>query len=112
MYLGYNPMLVALIAPAIAFSTMNDSLPPYYYQGNPSALVVKTVDNTNSPEACGVAPKGWRIQACHVKTDEGVSVITSPNPCRFPEAQNPATYAHLMCHEFGHANGWNSDHNN
>jgi antirestriction protein ArdC len=30
-----------------------------------------------------------------------------PNPCAFPDSD---AYAHLLCHELGHANGWPPTH--
>lgn len=95
----------------IALSSMNDSLPPVNYQNNAQPTVVITVDDTNTKENCGVAPKGWRILACEF-SEKKVPIIIAPNPCTFPEAADENSYAHLMCHEFGHVNGWNADHNN
>jgi hypothetical protein len=98
---------------ALAASTYNNDLPPVKYQVNPPVSVIIIVDNTNSKDTCGVAEKGWRLMACEGAGQNGVPVLTMPNPCTYPEAQkDPFSYAHLLCHEFGHANGWNSAHNN
>lgn len=97
---------------ALALSSYNNDLPPVKFQGNPPPAVVLIVDNTNSPETCGVAAPGWVIRACEKPAKHGVPVVTMPNPCTFPEAADIMSYAHLLCHEFGHANGWNSDHDN
>lgn len=99
------------LIPLLALATANDSLPPYYYQGNAQPTIVLTVDDPNTKEACGVAAPGWRLLACEFDKDKAHFIIM-PNPCRFPEAQSEGSYAHLMCHEMGHANGWNADHNN
>lgn len=97
---------------ALAASYNND-LPPIKYQVNPKASVIVIVDNTNSKEACGVAEPGWRLMACTMMTDKGVPVLLMPNPCLYPEAVSDIhSYAHLLCHEFGHVNGWNTEHNN
>jgi hypothetical protein len=101
-----------LIASTVALGTANDDLPPTYFQGNAPPSVVITVDNTNTKENCGVAQKGWRILACEFTGKNNTPIIIMPNPCRYPEAKDENSYAHLMCHEFGHANGWNSDHDN
>jgi hypothetical protein len=91
----------------------SNSLPPLKYQGNPPPAVIIVVDNTNSKDACGVAEKGWRLMACEGSGPNGVPVLIMPNPCIYPEAwKDPYSYAHLLCHEFGHANGWNAKHDN
>jgi hypothetical protein len=92
--------------------TYNNDLPPVKYQDNPPPSVVIIVDKTNSEKACGVASEGWTLVACEWKTKEGVPVIMIDNPCKYPEAKDVYTFAHRMCHEFGHANGWNAKHNN
>jgi hypothetical protein len=102
-----------VFATLLALSSLSNALPPTKYQGNPPPVVVVIVDDTNSKDTCGVAPAGWRLMACEFETKKGVPVILMPNPCTYPEAQkDPFSYAHLLCHEFGHTNGWNSDHNN
>jgi hypothetical protein len=105
-------MLTLLIASVVSFGLANDDLPPTYFQGNAPPTVVITVDNTNTKANCGIAPKGWRILACEFNGKGDVPVILMPNPCRYPEAKDDNSYAHLMCHEFGHANGWNDTHDN
>lgn len=84
----------------------NSDLPPPEYQGiaKPSVLVI--VADTNHDTPCGVAPPGFRTMGCHIR-DGGVSIIFTANPCLYPEAAlDKTSYAHLMCHELGHANGW------
>ena len=29
-----------------------------------------------------------------------------PNPCLYPEEKDVDSYAHLLCHEKAHVNGW------
>lgn len=105
-------MIPVMLAALIAGATYDDSLPPLKYQGNPPASVMIIVDDTNTKETCGVAQPGWRLLACEFDTKEGVPVIMMPNPCNYPEAVDENSYAHLLCHEFGHANGWNATHDN
>lgn len=96
----------------VAAPLYNNDLPPEKYQGNAPASVLIIVDNPNSNTSCGVAKPGWFFQGCEETTEKGVPVITTANPCSYPEVKDPDSYAHLMCHEFGHANGWNSTHDN
>jgi hypothetical protein len=95
---------------AVALSVTNDALPPVKYQGNTAAIVV-TIDNPNSKNTCGVAPEGYVTLACAFKK-KGAPIVLMPNPCRYPEAADELSYAHLLCHELGHVNGWNSTHDN
>ena len=50
----------------------------------------------------GAPPAGMRTNAC----DTGERMVM-PNPCNFPDTDR---YAHLLCHELGHANGWPPTH--
>lgn len=101
-----------ILASLLAAISYNNDLPPVKYQHNPAPSVIVIVDDTNTEEACGVAAEGWRLVACERETDTGVPVIMIDNPCNYPEAQDVYSFAHRMCHEFGHANGWNATHNN
>jgi hypothetical protein len=103
-------ILLGLFA-ILSAAPYNNDLPPPKYQGNAVPTIVVTVTNPNSKQACGVAQKGWIILACEYEKN-GVPTILAPNPCSFPEANDKNSYAHLMCHEFGHVNGWNNDHSN
>lgn len=93
----------------VAFGLVNSGTPPVQYQGN-SVSVVVTVDNPNTKEACGEGSKGVTILACTF-TDKktGVSTVVMPNPCKYDDVD---FYAHLLCHELGHVNGWNRTHDN
>lgn len=102
--------MISLLLGLVALSSMNNDLPPVQYQGNAKPLVVITVTDPNTKEACGVAQKGYVILGCQRATKEGISLLWMPNPCIFPEAQWQGSYAHLMCHEMGHAQGWGGDH--
>jgi hypothetical protein len=89
----------------------NDELPPEKFQGTAVPTIVISVDDPNTEEACGVAQPGWVLLACeYVKKHQ--HYIKARNPCMYPEAKQKGTYAHDMCHEFGHVNGWNGTHNN
>lgn len=96
-------LLLAIAAP------LNDDLPPSRYQGNAKPTIVVTVDDTNTKAACGVAQPGWVLMGCEFDTKKGPTIIIS-NPCNWPETRDKETFAHLMCHEFGHVNGWSVDH--
>jgi hypothetical protein len=97
-------MIGVLVAGLLVGGTLNNDTPPVKFQKNAVALVV-TVDDTN--KACGTAPKGWRYIGCEFVKD-GQPTILLPNPCQY----DTEFYAHLLCHELGHANGWNATHDN
>ncbi len=83
----------------------SDGRPPERFQGNTSVRLEVT-DQAGIERAChplfGAPPAGMQTQACQT----GDRVI-APNPCTFPQTE---TYARLLCHELGHANGWASTH--
>lgn len=100
------------LLPALALCVMaNDSLPPEKFQHNAKPVLLVSVYNTNDDSTCGKAPAGYVTLGCEM-TVKGIPVVVMPNPCTYPEASDEFSYAHLLCHELGHANGWNADHNN
>lgn len=99
-------MTGVLLAGLLVGGTLNNDTPPVKYQDNAYALVI-TVTNPNTKEACGVAPDGWRFMGCTYYKDK-LPIMMLPNPCQY----DYEIYGHLMCHEFGHVNGWNSTHDN
>lgn len=62
------------------------------------------VQDADSPEGCGLYDTTGVI-AC---SPPNPRKIVMPNPCQYPEQD----YARVLCHELGHARGWNSEHNN
>lgn len=38
--------------------------------------------------------------------DIGGHKIYMPNPCTYPEVKDENSYAHLVCHEVAHTEGW------
>lgn len=50
-------------------------------------------------------PEGYRTLGCTVPID-GAAVVIVPNPCLFDDEP----FAHLLCHEAGHVNGWPATH--
>lgn len=76
---------------------------PTEYQGTPTAAVVLFLTPQEVNAACGNADPLWNVYAC---TYVDKRVIVMPNPCLYPEAKNVESYAHLMCHEKAHINGW------
>lgn len=101
---------VGLAVSALCLMANND-LPPVKFQHNAVPVVLVTVYNTNDDSTCGKAGPGYVTQGCET-TVKGAPVITVPNPCTYPEASDEYSYAHLLCHEMGHANGWNAAHDN
>jgi hypothetical protein len=71
-----------------------------------ATVILTTADQDGINRAClpdfGAAPEGMKTDACEI----GGKVI-APNPCSYPETDS---YAHLLCHEIGHANGWPATH--
>ncbi len=98
-------MIVFLLAAAL----LSNATPPVKYQGN-TATVLVTIDDANTEKTCGVAPEGWHYMACEYRDKKtGTPIILIPNPCKYDETDE---YAHLLCHELGHVNGWNRTHDN
>lgn len=102
-----------ILAQVVAATSYSNGTPPEKYQGNPPMSQIVIIDNANSEDTCGVAASGWHFMACSFRGKNGIPVILMPNLCLYPEAKkDPYSYAHLLCHEFGHVNGWNAEHNN
>jgi hypothetical protein len=75
---------------------------PNAYVGNPDHPVpVIFVEPTEINTYCGRAAGTLVRIAC----EKGGTLIL-PNPCDYPEARNVDSYAHLVCHEKAHVNGW------
>jgi hypothetical protein len=83
----------------------DDGRPPLRFQGD-ATVRLEITDQAGIERSChalfGAPPAGMRTNAC--QTGERMIV---PNPCRAPQTE---TYARLLCHELGHANGWASTH--
>jgi hypothetical protein len=101
------PVLAVLIAAALAVHStpFSDGRPPSAFQHDATVTVEfagqQKIDDTCHP-LFGAPPKGMRTMAC----DTGKKVLM-PNPCTYPESDR---YAHLLCHELGHVNGWPPTH--
>jgi hypothetical protein len=98
-------LAAASLALAPSSTLYSDSRPPPVFQGD----AVSTVEFSNADrvrstceDLFGKAPSGMRTRACAT----GHRLIM-PNPCTYPDSDS---YAHLMCHELGHVNGWPSTH--
>jgi hypothetical protein len=98
-------VLSAALALAPHSTPFSDGRPPAVFQhGATFTLEVagqEQIDDTCHP-LFGDPPKGMRTMAC----DTGQKVLM-PNPCSFPDSDR---YAHLLCHELGHVNGWPPTH--
>ena len=103
-------MFTSLLAAAAVALTPNSSLysdvtPPVRYQGDASVQLDVTsqsgIDQRCHP-VFGEPPAGMKTDACEI----GGRII-APNPCSYPQSD---AYAHLLCHELGHANGWPATH--
>lgn len=100
-------VLAAAATGALAASSglFNDTAPPLRFRHN-ATITVELSDQTGINRACqalfGKPPPGSRTNACYT----GERAIM-PNPCGFPPSD---AYAHMLCHELGHANGWPPTH--
>lgn len=100
-------LFAAVAAPLAPNSTLySDGTPPERFQKDGAAVVlfVSTQDDINA--ICGKAPEGRRTMACTHFEDGKAPIITMPNPCNVTYDY----YAHLICHELGHVNGWPRTH--
>ena len=103
-------MLLALALLAAAglppkTTPFSDDRPPARFQGAVT-VQLEVSDQARIDKIChplfGTPPAGMKTDACQT----GDRVIM-PNPCSFPQTE---TYARMLCHELGHANGWPSTH--
>lgn len=101
-------MLVSFLVLVAASNLDTHSLEiPQQYQAE-TTVVVKTSDTQDEINYyCGKAPKGYVTMACERRD---LKILIVPNPCLVKEASDPDSYAHLLCHEIGHTEGWDHDH--
>lgn len=101
-------MFVALLAAAAAASApsyYSNQLPPPRFQRDTSVqlqVAGQEAINRQCHKAFGAPPAGMKTDACEID-----GRVIAPNPCSFPASE---TYARLLCHELGHANGWPASH--
>lgn len=79
--------------------TVNLNIPPQYM--GDTIVIISTEDQKAINKDCGKAEKNYVTLAC-----ADVTIIYMPNPCFYPEEKNHDSYAHLLCHELAHINGW------
>jgi hypothetical protein len=98
-------VLAAALAAAPNSTPYSDSRPPVLFQRD-ATMTLEVANQGEIDDTChalfGNPPSGMRTQAC----TSGRKVIM-PNPCSFPDSD---AYAHLLCHELGHLNGWPATH--
>ncbi len=97
-----TPVPVDAPAPKERVSTIDLPI-PYEYRGSTKIKVVFKETFWDVAESCGGQAPGWTIFGCY---DPDKDVLVMPNPCYYPEAGTIGSYAHLMCHEKAHKNGW------
>lgn len=95
---------LAVLASLLCMSNTNDLPIPVQYQGGAAILVHMVDDQKTLDTICGAAPAGMQKLGCQTAVN-GVEIVVM-NPCRYPEATDPKSFAHLMCHEKAHVNGW------
>lgn len=80
----------------------NQFVIPVEFQKN-NAVWIQTMTQDQINHKCGKASKGFTTLACG---DIKKPYIYMPNPCTYPEAKDTKSYAHLLCHEIAHTEGW------
>lgn len=95
----------ALLALAIASPLIvtNEFHIPQKYRGDTTALVYFT-DQKTIDKNCGkqADPRLYTVACAYQKR----MTMYLPNPCKDKDADKPESYAHVLCHEIGHLNGW------
>lgn len=100
------PLLIdGMVTQARDPRTINDGTPPIRFRKD-SGAVVWFVSPRDLQMVCGGdAPVGMVYAGCQGEKD-GIPIIAVPNPCLFDNEP----YAHVLCHELGHRNGWPGTH--
>lgn len=75
---------------------------PIAYRG-PVQITVQFTDAQNVEGLCGMITEG-RLRNVEACANERVMIL--PDPCTYP-----GRYAEVVCHEIGHARGWNHTEN-
>lgn len=91
--------LLALIGVVITACGPQVERPPSELQADRHSMVTFTSDPDAACRGISTHKGEARILGC-----EFHSALVVPNPCGVSGA-----YADLLCHELGHANGWNHD---
>jgi hypothetical protein len=98
-------LAAAAVAVAPNSTLYSDAKPPIRHQRD-ATVVLQVADQAEIERICqplfGTPPAGMKTDACQT----GDRVVL-PNPCLYPPTE---TYAHMLCHELGHANGWPRTH--
>lgn len=86
--------------------TITAAIPSQYQHNRTVILHTMTQDEIN--KQCGdpgSTKEGQRLYviACG---DIGGKDVYMPNPCLAPEVSDINSYAHLLCHEIAHTEGW------
>lgn len=69
-----------------------------------AVATVRMIETQNElDKVCGTASPGATKLGCQLTN---TNLIVTGNPCHYPEAKDPYSYARLMCHEKAHLNGW------
>jgi hypothetical protein len=100
-------LLAAVAAPLAPHSTLySDGTPPDRFQKDGAAIVMFVSTRDQMDAICGKAPPGLKTMACTHMEDGKPAIVTMANPCGVTYDY----YAHLLCHEMGHVNGWPRTH--
>jgi hypothetical protein len=106
-----SPHFLAIASAAVAINLaphsalFSDATPPARFQHD-RTITLEFAQGSDITRECqgrfGVPPAGYKTNACYTGTR-----AIMPNPCTFPQTDG---YAHMLCHELGHANGWPRTH--
>ena len=99
-------LLLAVVSVSAAQrGLVSDAVPPERFQGPASAQIV-TASQIQTSLTCdqimGEPPPGVVWRACHINGGP----VYVPNPCEWPGEQ----FAHILCHEMAHVQGWSAYH--
>lgn len=90
---------------ALAGLSINYAIPKQYQYNRVVTVIELTQKQIN--KRCGIpVDKGQMIIACG---DVNGHIVYVPNPCLAKEVNDVNTFAHLLCHEIAHTEGWVHD---
>lgn len=99
-------MFSLILAALVGGSVPSLELPiPPQFQGD-NTVIVKFMSFEDIQKQCGEAEPPRVRYGCAVISQPRMYVL---NPCGWEESKTQGTYAHYMCHEMAHTNGWSHD---
>lgn len=98
----YKTVLLA----AAGLITIHLQIPPQFQ--NNRTVVLHTMTPEEVTKKCGDPGKAANGEKLYVVAcgDINGKHVYMPNPCKYPEVKDENSYAHLLCHEIAHTEGW------